>query len=498
MEDHPQQQASVTVDIEAIENQKENIQPIKSGRSAAQLVSLFNPKATSSSAASALAHSASNAHNPINLIETRKRSHEKFQHHIRLLEDALESKPISNPHDKSLAEELMKDPLDIYLQYIRWTIEAYPAGGTSGESKLIPLLEQVTRKFMKDERYQQDIRYLKCWIFYANQVNTTTTTSDQKGLSSTIVPNNTSSKLVLNYVIHHRIGTRFGLLYLEYFKLFMPLQRLESNETDRFKLEQVLKFGISQTVEDELNHHQLVERLHQIQSIVKKKADHSKCNPEEEGSKRPTKAGPKMSNTNKAKTKMKIFEDQEGHAGASCDRVDPHDQGAGLGEALPEPPFSLVSKWDNLGTVHSNRKQNTLNPSSWKGQKLPMKIAKPSAAISHHSPLIVTNLDQPPASSTRSKIKVYEDHFSDDDSISPKQDKISVEEPEVPSSSSTTYTDQGPQQSGEEEAMINPHLLDDLLTSEIESQAHAIHNQVSIDHRDQCQVLNFDPLRFLS
>jgi hypothetical protein len=114
MEDHPQQ-ASVTVDIEAIENQKENIQPIKSGRSAAQLVSLFNPT-SAAAAASTLAHSASNAYNPINLIESRKRSHEKYQHHIRLLEDALESKPISNPHDKSLAEELMKDPLDIYLQ----------------------------------------------------------------------------------------------------------------------------------------------------------------------------------------------------------------------------------------------------------------------------------------------------------------------------------------------------------------------------------------------
>jgi hypothetical protein len=88
--------------------------------------------------------------------------------------------------------------------------------------------------------------------------------------------------------------------------------------------------------------------------------------------------------------------------------------------------------------------------------------------------------------------------FQDDEPKSSKQDKSSVEEPEGPSES-TTYTDQGPQQSGEEGVTtINPYLLDDLLTSEIESQAHAIHNQVSVDHRDQCQVLNFDPLRFLS
>ncbi|OAV93370.1 hypothetical protein PTTG_09344 [Puccinia triticina 1-1 BBBD Race 1] len=490
MEDHAQP-VSVSVDIDVIENQKENIQPIKSGRSAAQLVSLFNPAAS----ASTLTHS-SNSYNPINLIEQRKLSHEKFQHHIRLLEDAFKSKPISNPQDKLLAEDLLKDPLDIYLQYIRWTIESYPAGGTSGESKLIPLLEQVTRKFLKDERYQQDVRYLKCWIFYANQVNTTIVASDQKGLSSSVIPNNTSSKLVLNYVIHNRIGTKFGLLYLEYFKLFMPIQRLETNEDDRYKLEQVLKFGISQTAEDELNP-QLVELLNQIQSIAKddSRAKDQVTDRPGEGSRKPAKTGPKMINS-KAKTKMKIFEDFEGHAGTSqADQT-----GSEAVESLVEPPFSLVSKWDSLGTVHSNRKQNTLNPSTWKGQKLPMKLSKPSAAsssntLSDPSPIIATSLDRPPAASTRSKIKVYEDHFLDNEQQPSNQQKQSLlHESDQPSTS--TGTNNLNDDHGDKE-LINPHLLDDLLTSEIESQAHAIHNQVSGNH-DQPRVLKFDPLQFLS
>ncbi|POW16362.1 hypothetical protein PSTT_01466 [Puccinia striiformis] len=285
------------VDIEAIENQKENIQPIRSGRSAAQLVSLFNPSAT-----------------PIDLIEIRKQAHLKFQHRIDLLESALESKPIENSDDKLLAQELIKDPLDIYLQYIRWTIESYPAGGTSGESRLIPLLEQVTRKFIKDPRYKQDIR-------------------------------------------------------------------LESNEEDRFKLEQVLKFGISETKkhdeEEEQTNEELIELLNQIQSISKKKKLESSKEEKLTVSKK------KMMNNTKSikKTKIKIFEDIEGEEGMketeTKDRI-LKDQG----ESSNESPFSLISTWDNLGTVHSNRKQNTLNPTKWKGQKMPMKFSKPIPSTS--------------------------------------------------------------------------------------------------------------------
>ncbi|PLW05480.1 hypothetical protein PCANC_27548 [Puccinia coronata f. sp. avenae] len=469
--------ANIPIDIELIESQKENIQPIRSGRSAAQLVSLFNPSATTT------AGSASLSCNPLSLIEVRKQSHLKFQHHIRLLEDALDSKPISGPHDKLLAEELMKDPLDIYLQYIRWTIEAYPAGGTSGESKLIPLLEQATRRFLKDERYQQDVRYLKCWIFYANQVNTTAIKTDQKSLASSVVPNNTPSKLVLNYVMHHRIGTTFSLLYLEYFKLFMPIERLESSEDDRFKLEQVLKFGISQTKEDDLNQ-QLVELLSQIQSISKNHSTiQGRREKEAKPKKKTAKPATKMINS-KGKTKMKIFEDLEGH-GTISQFDEPQGLEEGGVDSLVDPPFSLVSRWDNLGTVHSNRKQNTLNPSTWKGQKLPMKRPKPLAGSSTSS-IIATTLDRPPAASTRSKIKVYEDHLSDDRE-EPTTEPDPTQEESDPSNTSN--------QQAQNETAFNPDILDNLLTAEIESQAHSIHKVSKND--EQSQVFNFDPLQFL-
>lgn len=94
------------VDMEAIEDQKENIQPIRSGRSAAQLVSLFNPASSATSA----------GYNPITLIQARKQSHQRFQHLIHILQLALDNTPIPDPQDRALAQDLLKDPLDIYLK----------------------------------------------------------------------------------------------------------------------------------------------------------------------------------------------------------------------------------------------------------------------------------------------------------------------------------------------------------------------------------------------
>lgn len=64
------------------------------------------------------------------------------------------------------------------------------------------------------------------------------------------------------------------------------------------------------------------------------------------------------------KGKMKIFED-----------------GANGQASIP----GQITRWDEIGTVDSNRKQNTVEPTAWKGQKLPMKLA-PSGAPSARPP----------------------------------------------------------------------------------------------------------------
>jgi hypothetical protein len=50
-------------------------------------------------------------------------------------------------------------------------------------------------------------------------------------------------------------------------------------------------------------------------------------------------------------------------------------------------------------------------------------------------------------------------------------------------------------QQAQNETAFNPDILDNLLTAEIESQAHSIHKVSKND--EQSQVFNFDPLQFL-
>jgi hypothetical protein len=56
-------------------------------------------------------------------------------------------------------------------RYIRWTLQSYPSGPNHA-SQLVPLLEQTTRRFVKDARYKSDIRYLRLWILYSKYIDT--------------------------------------------------------------------------------------------------------------------------------------------------------------------------------------------------------------------------------------------------------------------------------------------------------------------------------------
>lgn len=51
-------------------------------------------------------------------------------------------------------------------RYVAFTIQNNP----SSPSRIIPVVESATRRFIDDARYAQDIRYLKLWIIYARQV----------------------------------------------------------------------------------------------------------------------------------------------------------------------------------------------------------------------------------------------------------------------------------------------------------------------------------------
>jgi len=66
-----------------------------------------------------------------------------------------------------LPADLLEDPLDAHLLYVRWTLDTYGSQEENLKKHLIIILEQSTRRFVNDKRYRSDLRYLKLWVLYA-------------------------------------------------------------------------------------------------------------------------------------------------------------------------------------------------------------------------------------------------------------------------------------------------------------------------------------------
>lgn len=94
---------------------------------------------------------------------------------VRLLNDALAShnsfhlKKSLLDNRRRLIDAIDKyegdDPLQPWLECIKWVQEAFPAGGDS--SGLVVIYEQCVRKFWHSQRYKDDLRYLNVWLEYA-------------------------------------------------------------------------------------------------------------------------------------------------------------------------------------------------------------------------------------------------------------------------------------------------------------------------------------------
>lgn len=94
---------------------------------------------------------------------------------IHLLNNALKAQT-DNQLKHSLLENRRKliqaideyqgdDPLQPWIRCIKWVQEAFPPGGDY--SGLVVIYEQCARTFWHEDRYKDDLRYLKVWLEYA-------------------------------------------------------------------------------------------------------------------------------------------------------------------------------------------------------------------------------------------------------------------------------------------------------------------------------------------
>jgi checkpoint serine/threonine-protein kinase len=126
------------VDFEVIENQKENIQALPSGRSAKALAQLYTPPLTSGTG---------QVGTPPELQDAHSAERQEFEKELQAIDES-------------------DDPLDIYDRYVKWTLDTYPSAQNTRQSQLCPLLERATQAFQSSAHYKNDPRYLKLWLQY--------------------------------------------------------------------------------------------------------------------------------------------------------------------------------------------------------------------------------------------------------------------------------------------------------------------------------------------
>ncbi|QLQ81128.1 hypothetical protein HG537_0E04830 [Torulaspora globosa] len=102
--------------------------------------------------------------------------------------------------ERRLLEEIedMDDPLELFMEYINWINHAYPQGGNSKKSGMLDILERCLMYFRDMETYRNDPRLLKVWLWY---IELFCVESDQ------------DSREIFIYMLRKRIGNKLALFY---------------------------------------------------------------------------------------------------------------------------------------------------------------------------------------------------------------------------------------------------------------------------------------------
>lgn len=95
---------------------------------------------------------------------------------------------------KAIDEYEGEDPLQPWLDCIKWVQDAFPPGGDC--SGLVVILEQCVRTFWHEEKYKNDLRYLKVWLEYAGYCD--------------------DAEIVYSFLDTNQIGETHSIFYISY------------------------------------------------------------------------------------------------------------------------------------------------------------------------------------------------------------------------------------------------------------------------------------------
>ena len=306
------------IDFNVIEDSKENIQALPSGRSAKSLANVFSPRAVQSPSAT----------QDINDI-----ARQEFEKELQSIDDS-------------------DDPLEVYDRYCKWTLNAYPTAQATSQSQLLPLLERATKAFLNSPHYKNDPRYLKLWLNYIRFF------SD--------APRETFA-----YLARHGIGDGLALYYEEFSAWLESAGRWsQAEEVYKMGMERdarpaerlVRKFGEfekrleAQPIEVKAPGSPALPTLRQ--ALVTKVDPFSTSSPSAQNPQAQQQQSHKNLQAGRKSKKLEIFSD------------------ATSGPA-PVMGGGATKGWDSIGSLAERKKENAVSSTAWTGET--MKSAKPQS-----------------------------------------------------------------------------------------------------------------------
>ncbi|KAK4043645.1 Enolase, C-terminal TIM barrel domain-containing protein [Parachaetomium inaequale] len=308
------------VNFDIIEDHKENIQALPSGRSARKLAELFSQS-------------------PLQ---------------PQLTPSPLDTKDVNDSIRAEFEEELAAisesdDPLDIYDRYVRWTFDAYPSAQATSQSQLHTLLERATKAFVSSPQYKNDPRYVKMWLHYISFF------SD-------------APREAFVFLSRHSIGETLALFYEEYAAWLEGAGRwAQAEEVYKLGIERearpaarlLRKFGEFEQrraqqadVDDGPSSPALPAARPALASKVDPFAAATAAARDPQAPRQPAGLGGPSSKP--ARSKLTIFSDADAEPAAPA-----------MSSRGPES-----KGWDSIGSLADRKKENVMEPKPWAGETL--------------------------------------------------------------------------------------------------------------------------------
>lgn len=238
------------------------------------------------------------------------------------------------------------DPLQPWLECIKWVQEAFPAGGDS--SGLVVLYEHCVRTFWHDDRYTTDLRYLKVWLEYAE--------------------NCADAEVIYRFLDANKIGQSHAAYYIAY-ALHMEAKHKIKTANDIFS--QGLSINAQPLQKLEAAYRKFIARSMRRPKIITEEDSVDQIQPSRSfgtllsrGENRRSQL--EASNTAKKNTK--------GNGGQRIPLSVYKDTNVGHSSGYQADLSKVGSKqWDTLGTQKDRNKENKAIPAKWTSYKIPQR-----------------------------------------------------------------------------------------------------------------------------